>query len=288
MKTFLRKAAFVLLLPLLAAMSGCQTLRAIEEDATYLTIPPESETQLGQQYHEQITEEFELIQDEMVQQWLNQMIDELVAHSPETQQTVRGYVTTSPDVNAFAIPGGFLYVHTGLILEAENEAQVAAVVAHEINHITPRHGARALQRQLGLQTIQSALSSDATGAALVNLVSNAGGLVAMRQFSQHDERQADRLGVEAMYKAGYDPRQAAEFFRTLQRLQGEAPGGVAGFVSELTSSHPETQERINNIETQIQNYDLNQDLIVNTPRFEEVREILRRKVTEPEKSATAL
>ncbi len=273
---FVRVICLGFLLPL--CLTGCQTLRALEKQVTYVTLSPPQEAELGNQYHQELSKDLAYITDPTVQSWIDGVGERLIAHSPDCAQTFKFRVTTAEQVNAFAIPGGYCYINGGLIEAAENEAQVVAVVAHEINHVTTRHGVRSLQRVMGLDLLADTLAPEGgSGAAAAQLVKQAGGLVAMRSFSREDEREADRLGVEAMYEAGWDPREAAEFFKTLYNMEGRkqpAKGGVSSFLNQVVSTHPATRERIENIQQQIQTYDLGPGLQVNSEEFEQVKQIV--------------
>lgn len=259
-------------------LTACQTVRQAEYKATYLTFSPASETQLGTEYSKEIEKEMSFITDPTVQQWVDEMGAKLVANSPATEQKFQFRVTASPVVNAFAIPGGFCYINGGLIVEAGSEDEVAAVVGHEINHVTTRHGVRSLQRQTGLEMISQTLATDATSAQAVQLVKQAGGLVAMRSFSREDEREADRLGVEAMAKSGYNPQAAVTFFEKLNKLEGsgEATAGssLLSMVSQAVSTHPTTPERVENIRAQIAALPAVPGVGA-TDRFREIQKIVR-------------
>jgi len=255
---------------------GCATFRNAEVAATRLSFSPEAEAALGSQYASQVESEYTLVNDEAAAAWLQAIGNNLAAHSPETAQDFRFQITASPEVNAFAIPGGYCYVNVGLILYADNEAQLAAVIGHEINHVTRRHGLTNLQRVVGLQalTALTAASIDDDRARIAAVVAmEGGGYLAIRRFGRDDEREADNLGVKAMYDAGYDPREAAKFFQKLSELQG---GRSPSFLETFLSTHPATTERVQNINQQVTNYDLwSVGLVVDTPEFQAVKERLR-------------
>ena len=258
-----------------AATAGCGVLRPVERSTSYLLIPPKAEAEMGREYAEQISEEYSLVDDQEAQQWLDQVGAKLVEHSRDSAQDFNFAFTESPEVNAFAIPGGFCYVNLGLVLYADNEAQVAAVVAHEINHVTGRHGIMNMQRAMGIGAVANLLLyqfKDPRARAVAGIAAQGGTVLAMRNFSRADEREADRWGVQAMYKAGYDPRQAAAFFEKLAQLHG---GGTPGWLSQMMSTHPATMERVNNIRRQTEGYDLSKDLVVDTPEFRALQEKLR-------------
>jgi len=155
-------------------------------------------------------------------------------------------VVESPQINAFAAPGGFVYFYTGILREMDNEAQMAAVMAHELSHVVARHGVKKLQTILGASVIlQIALggSSDLTQQA-VSIVFG----LALSGYGRSMELEADRYGVIYMTRAGYNPEGAIEMFQKLADLSNR---GQPNVFEKLTSSHPETQERIAKIREQI-------------------------------------
>ncbi len=244
-----------------------------------MLISSNSEEQLGRNYAAQIEQEVTVIQDPVAQAWLDRVGSALVKHSPNTSQTFKFAFTSSGEVNAFAIPGGYCYINQGLVLFADNEAQVVSVIGHEINHVTKRHGIMALQRSLGLQVGLGILSVAVTGsdyASIASLAAESGSMLAMRSFGRTDEREADRYGVEAMYKAGWDPREAAAFFSKL----GQKSKGGSSWVAAFTSTHPLSEERVENIRSQIEKYDLNQNLTVNSDEFISIQNRFRDKFGE--------
>ncbi len=263
-------ARFVVLGVLALGLMACQTLRELELQSTRLVFSPQQEAELGMAFAEQIEEDLELVDDPVVQAWIDDVGYTLVEHSPPTAQEFTFRVVNSDQVNAFAIPGGFCYVNSGLIKLAENEAEVVAVIGHEINHVTTRHGIRSLQRAMGLDLAAQAVGGDAGTRQAVELVQAAGGMVAMRSFGREDEREADRLGVEAMYRAGWDPRAAATFFEKL-RAGEQAAGASDNPFTQILSTHPTTAERIRNIREQVDGYDLTVPLRKDSEEFQEVK-----------------
>lgn len=252
--------------------SGCQTLRAAEKQTTYLLIPPQQEAELGRTYSTQIEQEYPILDDPEAQAWVQELGEKLVATSPESAQTFTFQVTTSEQINAFAIPGGYCYVNLGLICAADNVSEVAAVVGHEVNHVTTRHGVRSIQRSIAIEQLTALIAGDEKG-LLIQAIQGAGGLLAMRKFGREDELEADRLGVEAMYAAGYDPRGAVRFFEKLLRLEQEQ-GGAGGALERIMSTHPPTQERIDRIREQIEGFDMKGPLIEDSERFQRMRQRL--------------
>ena len=156
-------------------------------------------------------------------------------------------VIDSEEVNAFALPGGFFFVNSGLILKAESEAELAGLLAHEIAHVAARHGPRQATRPEPAQYLSIPLT--------------------FLQFSRSFEAEADLLGLEYMYKAGYDPTALADFFGRLRTLE-KKPGAVA----KVFSSHPMTGDRVKASQKNSQEYlKAKPQYVVNTSEFEEVK-----------------
>lgn len=248
---------------------GCQTVSGVEMAAASVMVPPAQEATLGAQYAVEIEKEVPLLNDPLCDAWAQRVGDELVKYSPPCDQTFTFKVTADPSMNAFAIPGGFCYINVGLIAAADNEAEVAAVIGHEINHVTRRHGMRGLVRQYGVQMISDGLTSSAGAAApVVQLINDTGGVLTVRRFGREDEREADYHGVEAMHGAGYDSRMAISFFEKLKAASG---GGDDGVVSQLLSSHPATQDRIDTIRAQTATFQFTGRERVDSSEFQEVK-----------------
>lgn len=284
----LRWLQLVLVVMVLALSSGCSVWRGGERSMSRLMFSTSMERQLGASYAEQITSDVTLVEDPEVQAWVEDMGYRLVETSPPTKQDFEFHVTTNKEVNAFAIPGGFCYVNLGLILYADNEAQVAAVVGHEVNHVTRRHGLMRIQRGMGLGIVVAAagiLVEDTTARAATVAAGSGAGFLAMQRGSRDDEREADKYGVAAAYEAGWDPREGAKFFEKLNALSG---GGSPGMFQTWLSTHPPSPERVKNIEKQIADYDLNVPMTVNTARFKAIQAKLRAKYGDLEESTTSI
>jgi predicted Zn-dependent protease len=283
----MKKTAFqnlaTLLILVLGAMTlgGCAAWRGTEKGMTKLIFSPSMETSLGTEYAEQIEGDIKLIDDPEALAWLQDMGERLVAESPEAAVPFKFQLTADPSVNAFAIPGGYCYVNLGLVQYADNEAQVAAVVGHEINHVTQRHGLLRIQRAMGIGAVTAAaaiLLEDQTARAAAVAGGTGVGFLANQRWSRDDEREADKLGTEAMYLAGWDPRESAKFFQKLNDLSG---GKTPGALDRILSTHPVSADRVENINKQVAGYDLNAwPLTVNTPRFEAVKDRLKKQYGE--------
>jgi len=271
-----RFVSSLFLMMVVVVATGCGVYRPAERSLSYLWLSPNAEAQLGDQFAEELAQEFTLVDDADAQAWVREMGMRLVEHSPRTSQEFSFAITTAPDVNAFAIPGGYCYVNLGLLLYAENEAQVAAVMGHEVNHVTMRHGITRMQRSMGIQVttmLAAALVRSPAAQAGAVIGGQGANLVAGRQFSQSDELEADKLGTIAMYEAGWDPRQSAAFFQRLYDLQeGRQPSWLESFLS----THPATQRRIDRINDLVATMDVESaPLTVNTDRFVAIQQRLR-------------
>lgn len=248
---------------------GCETVSGVEMAAASVMIPPTQEAELGAQYAVEIEKEVPLLNDPVADAWAQRLGDELVKYSPPCEQKFTFKVTADPSLNAFAIPGGFCYINVGLIAAADNEAEVAAVVGHEINHVTRRHGMRGLVRQYGFQTVSDGLAGAAGSAApVIQLINDTGGVLTVRRFGREDEREADAYGVEAMHAAGYDSRMAISFFEKLKAASGGEEPGVVG---QLLSTHPATQDRIDTIRAQTQTFQFTGRERVDSSEFQNVK-----------------
>lgn len=262
----------LLLVLLLWPLMGCATIREGEVRLSQQLFSPEVEAELGAQFAEEIQETYPLLDDPKAQAWLDRVGHLLAAHSPPTPMEFRFALVESKEVNAFAIPGGYCYVNLGLLLYCDNEAQVAAVIGHEINHVTRRHGLLRLQRMMGLD-MAAQLAGTASGTEVVAVAAQTaargGGLLAIQRFSRDDEREADELGVRAMYEAGYDPREGVRFFEKLAALHDSR---TPGYLESLLSTHPATTDRIERLNALIAPLDLEgRDLIVDTEEFQRVK-----------------
>ncbi|MSO20715.1 MAG: peptidase M48 [Acidobacteria bacterium] len=207
----------------------------------------EEEIALGKQLAQQVEQSSQLVQDPVIAEYVNRLGQNVVRNS-DAQVPFTIKVIDSDDVNAFALPGGFFYVNTGLILAAENEAELAGVMAHEIAHVAARHGTKnaskaELANWLSLPLIFIG------GPIGYGIQSAAGLLIPMKflQFSRGSEREADYLGLQYLYKSGYDPDAFISFFEKIQAREKNRPGSL----SKAFSTHPMTPERIDAAQSEI-------------------------------------
>jgi len=178
-------------------------------------------------------------------------------------------VIDTEEVNAFALPGGFFFVNSGLILKADSEAELAGVMAHEIAHVAARHGTRQATRGeiAQLATIPLIFMGGWTGYGIRQAASVAIP-VGFLSFSRGFESEADLLGLEYMYKSGYDPGAFVDFFEKIQSLEKKKPGTMA----KVFSTHPMTEDRISTAQKNIQEYLKERpEYVVTTSEFNNVK-----------------
>ncbi len=200
----------------------------------------ETEIKIGKQYSMQVENSVKMVQDPVVNEYVNRIGQNLVRNSDaKVPFTIK--VIDSDEINAFALPGGFFYVNSGLILAADEEAELAGVMAHEISHVCARHQMRQLTRanmaQLGT------LPLIFVGGGIGYGIYQAAGLglpLTFMKFQRNFEAEADYLGVQYMYKTGYDPQAFVSFFEKIQAKEKKKPGSI----SKAFASHPQTPDRI--------------------------------------------
>jgi predicted Zn-dependent protease len=209
-------------------------------------ISVDEEKQLGDKFAAEIEKEQKVVNDQEVQAYINRVGQKLLTGVEKVDFPYTFKVVKDDNINAFAIPGGHTYVNTGLIKAADNEDELAAVMAHEINHVVARHGTRQLTQQYGYAfLLQLVLGQNPS--MLAQLASQVFGQAGSLYYSRGMESQADYLGVKTMYNAGYNPIGMEKFFKKLQAENSQEPGKLTKFLS----SHPLTSERIQSVDGEI-------------------------------------
>jgi len=202
----------------------------------------DTDVKLGKQYAMMVESSARMIQDPVITEYVNRVGQNLVRNSDaKVPFTIK--VIDSDDINAFALPGGFFYVNSGLILAADNEAELAGVMAHEISHVVLRHATREMTRAnyVSLATVPLMFVINSWGLyEATNLALSLALPVTFMKFSRDFEAQADYFGLQYMYKAGYDPEAFIDFFEKIKALEKEKPG----ILSKTFASHPPTPDRI--------------------------------------------
>ncbi len=234
----------------------------------------EREIALGKGLAQEVERTSKLIDDPVVVEYVNRVGQNLVRNSDaRVPFTIK--VIDSDEVNAFALPGGFFYVNSGLILRAQEESELAGVMAHEISHVIARHGTRQATKgeMMQLATIPLILLGPGgwAGYGLYQALNLAIPLSYLK-FSRDDEREADFLGIQYMYKAGYDPNSYVTFFERIQADEKRRPGSIP----RIFSTHPPTPERIELAQKEIARIlPERDDYIVTTSEFDSVKARLR-------------
>lgn len=205
-------------------------------------IPVDAEWRLGDQMAAQLAPTLTVVADDEVQAYVQELGDELVAHTELADRPWVFTVIDDPTVNAFAIPGGRVYVHRGLLEAIETEEQLLGVLAHEISHGEARHATERLTTDYGISLVAAVLLGDDAG-LLEQLATQVLATGAAARFSRDDEREADRLGLVTLGEAGTDPEAMASFFRVLLAEQGRRPNSVEQFFA----THPLTEDRVDDV-----------------------------------------
>jgi beta-barrel assembly-enhancing protease len=234
----------------------------------------EREIGLGKQLAQEVERSSKLIDDPVVTEYVNRVGQNLVRNSDaRVPFTIK--VIDSDEVNAFALPGGFFYVNSGLILRAQEESELAGVMAHEISHVTARHGTKNASKGelMQLATIPLMLLGPGgwAGYGIYQGLNLALPLTFLK-FSRDSEREADFLGLQYMYKAGYDPNAYVTFFERIQADEKRRPGTIP----KVFSTHPPTPERIEAAQKEIARIlPAKSEYIVTTSEFDSVKSRLR-------------
>jgi len=228
----------------------------------------EKEIAMGKQYAQEVEQSVKLVQDPVVTEYVNRIGQNIVRNSDaKVPFTIK--VVDSDEINAFALPGGFFYVNSGLLLAADDEAELAGVMAHEIAHVAARHSMRQMTRS-NLANLGSIPLIFMGGWAGYAIRSAAGFALPMTflTFSRGFEAEADYLGLEYMYKTGYDPQAFVSFFEKLQAKEKKKPGTLA----KAFSTHPQTPDRIGKSQDEIAKVLPSKDTyVVNTSEFDQVK-----------------
>jgi predicted Zn-dependent protease len=244
----------------------------------------EKEIAMGKEFAAQVESSVKLVQDPVVTEYVNRIGQNLVRNSDaRVPFTIK--VVDSDEINAFALPGGFFYVNSGLILAADDEAELAGVMAHEIAHVAARHATRQMTRSQFANLASIPLIF--VGGGLGYAIRSAAGLglpLTFLTFSRGFEAEADYLGLEYMYKSGYDPQAFISFFEKIQAKEKKKPGTLA----KAFATHPQTPDRIEKSQKEIaQVLPARDQYVINTSEFDDVKVRLaaienRRKMTSPE------
>jgi predicted Zn-dependent protease len=205
--------------------------------------------EMGREAAKQVEGELQILNDRQAAAYIDALGNQLAGRAPGEKYPFQFKIVNDTSINAFALPGGFIYVNRGAIDAADNEAQIAGVMAHEIGHVVMRHGtnqvSKAYLAKAPLAVLGGALGSNSVGSVIGQL---GGSLVVNSMFlkySRDAENQADLLGSQILYDSGYDPRAMVEFF---EKIQAESKGRAIQFLSD----HPNPENRISSVQREIE------------------------------------
>jgi predicted Zn-dependent protease len=216
-------------------------------------VSTQQEVQMGTEYASQINAQLPIVQDAEINRYVNVLGDSIANLADSRGLDYHFYVVNAAEINAFAVPGGFVYVNRGLIDRTQNLSQLAGVLGHEIGHIVRRHSVKQMEKAQGANigvvlgcTLLNVCNSGAAQAAI-----NIGGSALFAKFSRDDEREADAEGVKNVIRAGISPQGIPDMFRILIAERQNNPSSVAGWFA----THPGEEERVAETEALIAKYD---------------------------------
>jgi predicted Zn-dependent protease len=245
----------------------------------------ESEVKLGRQLAAQVERESKFVDDPIITEYVNRVGQNIVLHSDaKIPFTIK--VIDSDEVNAFALPGGFFFVNKGLILVADNEAELAGVMAHEIAHVAARH---AMENERKMQIIDYGLLAGILlgGGIIGNVLYQGGGLIeglSFLKFTRGAEEEADKLGVQYMWAAGYDPNAMATMFEKLEAKNKKKPGTIA----KLFATHPAPPDRRASAIALAARFPERDEYVISSSEFQRVKNRLLRLSNARASSAGAI
>lgn len=225
-------------------------------DVSATVLSPLQEQEIAEQIMRQVAVSDDVLSDVEVTDYLQNLGARLVANGPDKRQKFNFFVVQDPSINAFAMPGGVVGVHTGLILASNNESELASVLGHEIGHVTQRHLARMLASQkydtfknlAGIALALLVARSNPQLATGAMTTASAIGVQNQLDYTRDYEREADRIGLQILDSGGFDVRAMPQFFKTLQRGSRFAEGGAPSFLR----THPLTSERIADVSNRVE------------------------------------
>lgn len=227
----------------------------------------DKEVALGRQFAQEVDRSAKLVEDPIIVEYINKVGQNLVLHSDaKVPFTIK--VIDTDEINAFALPGGFFYVNKGLILAADNEAELAGPMAHEIAHVCARHGVeQASKGQIVNWASLPLIFMGGWGGFAVQQAASLAIPMGFLKFSRNAEYEADKLGVQYLWATGYDPHSMSTFFEKLQAQEKKKPGTMA----RIFSTHPMVGDRIDKVNSLIARFPERSEYTINTSEFQQVK-----------------
>lgn len=239
----------------------------------------QQEASMGAKYAAQVSREMKIMNDPVLTTYVTNLGKRMVAQGlDDAHFEYKFHVVDSKEINAFAIPGGYLYVNLGLLKEAENEAEIVGVVGHEIGHVVHRHGTKRLSDAtlLQLAAVGAATATGKDNGQYVGLGVMLFGQAGLLKYGRNAELEADRTGVDILYRTGYSARGLTSFFEKLHRIEKEK-GVKRGGLGDLLTTHPPTEDRINQANAYASTLTPQKNPIVNSDEFEKIRKYIASK-----------
>lgn len=261
----IRAPASALTCALTLVLSSCATIESGQRLAANALLPVTEENKLGVDMAKQVEKELKIHKSKDVQDYIARLGSRIASKARDTPKGIRftfKVVDDDKTINAFAIPGGHIYVYSGLMKAASDEAELAGVLGHEIAHVTQRHIADRLVTQLGLQTVLG-LALGKNPGMVGQLAAQLAGTGALLKFTRDQESEADARGLPYMVAAGYDPNGMVRFFQKLQKNEG--PGALV-----FLSDHPLASDRIEALQARIKRMRNKPDM-TNQAAYEEIK-----------------
>lgn len=218
-----------------------------------ILISTSQEVSIGESLVKDIKSQNKVTDDSILADYVNHVGQKIAKISDRTDIEYHFKVLESPEINAFACPGGFIYIYTGLLETMDNEAQLAGVLAHEIGHVVARHSVKRLQQVLGFQVLLSIALGESS--ELTQKAIGTGFVLIMQGYSRQNEFEADYNGAYYMTKAGYHPQGMIQLFGKFKEME---KGRKDTALDQLLASHPPTADRIAKVEEHIQSFNLAQ------------------------------
>ena len=227
----------------------------------------DKEVALGRQFAQEVDRSAKLVEDPIIVEYINKVGQNLVLHSDaKVPFTIK--VIDTDEINAFALPGGFFYVNKGLILAADNEAELAGPMAHEIAHVAARHGVeQASKGQIVNWASLPLIFMGGWGGFAVQQAASLAIPMGFLKFNRNAEYEADMLGVQYLWATGYDPHSMSTFFEKLQAQEKKKPGTMA----RIFSTHPMVGDRIDKVNALIARFPERSEYTINTSEFQQVK-----------------
>ena len=240
------------------------------------TISVEEEKKLGAQYQAQLRKELTFVRDPVTVNYVREFGASLVKGARPSPFEFRFFVVENDEINAFAVPGGAMYVNSGLLTAVKNGAELAGVISHEMGHVTARHVAKNVNKERGTGFVAQLFYLAVAILTGNPYLANAGGMAGqvagtafITSYTRDAEREADSLAVETMVNSGWNPEGMVTMFETLKKEYGNSSG------PQFLSSHPATDERIENVEHDIQKYPGSDKLRTDDPKLPIIQERLK-------------